>query len=86
MRQLLVAIGVAALFAGPVLGQASAPKPAFDVASIQVSTRPAMQRSRSGVPVVVVVTLDEATVPSSRMIHRTDTLPVSLGFLVSALS
>ncbi len=33
-----------------------------------------------------LTTLEEATVPSSRMIHRTDTLPVSFGFLVSALS
>jgi uncharacterized protein (TIGR03435 family) len=40
MRQLLVAIGVAAFFSGPVLGQAPAPRPAFDVVGIQVSTRP----------------------------------------------
>ena len=45
-----------------------------------------MHRSSSGVLVVVFTTLDEATVPPSVMIHRTDTLPVSLGFRVSALS
>jgi len=40
MRHLLVVAGIAALFCGPVLGQAPAPRPAFDVAGIQISTRP----------------------------------------------
>lgn len=40
MRQLLVVIGIAACVSGSVLGQAPAPRPAFDVASIQASTRP----------------------------------------------
>src|SRR5678815_119395 len=40
MNRLCTAIGVAALCSGSLLGQAPAPPPAFDVASIQVSTRP----------------------------------------------
>ena len=40
MRRLLVVAGIAALFSGPVLGQASAPRPAFDVTSVLPSTRP----------------------------------------------
>jgi len=39
MKRLLVILGVAALCSIPILGQAPAPRPAFDVASIQVSTR-----------------------------------------------
>ena len=40
MRRLLVAIGVAALLAGSVQGQAPITRPAFDIAGIQISTRP----------------------------------------------
>jgi uncharacterized protein (TIGR03435 family) len=40
MRRLLVALGVAALFSNSVGGQAPAPRAAFDIAGIQVSTRP----------------------------------------------
>ena len=40
MKRLLVLIGISALLSGPVLGQAPAPRPAFDVAGISVSTRP----------------------------------------------
>ena len=40
MKRLLILTGIAALFSGPVLGQAPAPRPAFDVAGISVSTRP----------------------------------------------
>ncbi len=40
MRRLLVLLGITAFFTSPVLGQAPAPRPAFDVAGIQVSTRP----------------------------------------------
>ena len=40
MNRLCIAIGVAALCSGSLLGQAPAPRTAFDVASIQVSTRP----------------------------------------------
>jgi len=40
MRRLLAVAGIAALFSGPVLGQAPTPRPTFDVAGIQVSTRP----------------------------------------------
>ena len=39
MNRLCIAIGVAALCSGSLLGQAPAPRTAFDVASIQVSTR-----------------------------------------------
>ena len=40
MRRLLAAIGIAALFSGPLVGQTPAPRPAFDITGIQVSTRP----------------------------------------------
>ena len=40
MTRLFIGMGVTALLAGPVLGQAPAPRPAFDIAGIQVSTRP----------------------------------------------
>jgi len=41
MRQLLIGAGVAALFLSvPVLGQGTSARPAFDLASIQPSTRP----------------------------------------------
>ncbi len=40
MKHLLLSTAIATLFAGPVLGQAPTPRPAFDVAGIQVSTRP----------------------------------------------
>jgi hypothetical protein len=40
MKQLIVALGVAALCCGAALGQAPAPRPSFDIAGIQVSTRP----------------------------------------------
>ena len=40
MRQLLVGIGVAALLSGSVVGQAPASRSTFDIAGIQVSTRP----------------------------------------------
>ena len=39
MKRLLVALGVAAVFSDLLLGQAPAPRPAFDIAGIQVSTR-----------------------------------------------
>ena len=39
MKRLLAALGVVALFSISILGQAPAPRPAFDVAGIQVSTR-----------------------------------------------
>jgi uncharacterized protein (TIGR03435 family) len=39
MKRLLAILGVAALCSIPVLGQAPGPRPAFDVASIQASTR-----------------------------------------------
>ena len=34
MKHLLVLAGISALFSGPVLGQAPAPRPAFDVAGV----------------------------------------------------
>jgi uncharacterized protein (TIGR03435 family) len=40
MRRFVVAIGVVACISGSVMGQAPASRPAFEVASIQVSTRP----------------------------------------------
>jgi uncharacterized protein (TIGR03435 family) len=40
MKRLLISTGIAALISGPVVGQAPAPRPAFDVAGISVSTRP----------------------------------------------
>jgi uncharacterized protein (TIGR03435 family) len=40
MKRLFAVVAVIALFSGSVLGQAPAPRPAFDVAGIQVSTRP----------------------------------------------
>src|SRR5262245_7767668 len=40
MKRLFVVAGVAALFSGSLLGQAPIQKPAFDVTSVQVSTRP----------------------------------------------
>ena len=40
MKRSLLVVAVTAVFSGPVLGQAPAPRPAFDVAGIQVSTRP----------------------------------------------
>ena len=40
MKRAFVAIAVAALFSGPVLGQAPTTKAAFEVTSVQVSTRP----------------------------------------------
>jgi uncharacterized protein (TIGR03435 family) len=40
MRRPLILIAIAALLTAPVLGQAPAPRPAFDIAGIQVSTRP----------------------------------------------
>ena len=40
MKRLLITTVIAVLFAGPVLGQAPTPRPAFDVAGISVSTRP----------------------------------------------
>src|SRR5687767_2012827 len=39
MKRLLVILWVAALCSIPIFGQAPAPQPAFDVASIQASTR-----------------------------------------------
>jgi uncharacterized protein (TIGR03435 family) len=39
MKRLLAILGVAALCSIPIFGQAPAPRPTFDVASIQVSTR-----------------------------------------------
>src|SRR5215211_8330793 len=40
MKRLLVVLGVAALLSIPLLGQAPAPRPTFDVSGISVSTRP----------------------------------------------
>ena len=40
MKRLLLCVGAAALLAGPVLGQAPASRPSFEIASIQPSTRP----------------------------------------------
>ena len=40
MRRLFVALGVAAISSGSLLGQAQSARPAFDIAGIQVSTRP----------------------------------------------
>lgn len=40
MKRLLTAIGVAVSLSGPVIGQAPPARPAFDVAGIQISTRP----------------------------------------------
>ena len=39
-KRFLAVAAVTALFSGSVLGQAPAPRPAFDVAGIQNSTRP----------------------------------------------
>ena len=39
-ERLLLGVGAAALLAGPVLGQAPASRPSFEIASIQASTRP----------------------------------------------
>ncbi len=39
MKRLLVALGVAVVFSDLLLGQAPGPRPAFDIAGIQVSTR-----------------------------------------------
>ena len=40
MKRLWAVVAVTAVFSGSVLGQAPAPRPAFDVAGIQISTRP----------------------------------------------
>ena len=40
MKRLFAVVAVTAVFSGSVLGQAPAPRPAFDVAGIQISTRP----------------------------------------------
>ena len=40
MKRLFALVAVIAVFSGSVLGQAPAPRPAFDVAGIQISTRP----------------------------------------------
>jgi uncharacterized protein (TIGR03435 family) len=41
MKRMLAALGIAGfLLSGSVFGQAPAPRPAFDVTSVQVSTRP----------------------------------------------
>jgi uncharacterized protein (TIGR03435 family) len=39
MKRLLIVLGAAALFSDLLLGQSPAPRPAFDIAGIQVSTR-----------------------------------------------
>src|SRR6187549_4296989 len=40
MKRFFAVVAVTAVFSGSVLGQAPAPPPAFDVAGIQISTRP----------------------------------------------
>ena len=40
MKRMLAALGIAGFLSASVLGQAPAPRPAFDVTSVQVSTRP----------------------------------------------
>ena len=40
MRRLLLSLGIAAFLPTSALGQVPAPRPAFDIAGIQVSTRP----------------------------------------------
>jgi hypothetical protein len=40
MKRLLCVLGIAALCSNSVLAQAPSPRPAFDIAGIQVSTRP----------------------------------------------
>ncbi len=40
MKQLLLGVSAVALLSSPVLGQTAAPRAAFDVTSVQVSTRP----------------------------------------------
>ena len=40
MKRMLAALGIAGFLSASVFGQAPAPRPAFDVTSVQVSTRP----------------------------------------------